>query len=126
MPDASPPEANAAPTPEARKFAEDRFHHKPIVEKYPSHLAGRPISKDPSQSSEETYRSSMSESTAMNPYAPFKSKVDWEIAKWAKFRGAGSTAFTDLLNIGGVCLIAHNSIIFFLLLTPPRLGLRVS
>ncbi|KAJ7862972.1 hypothetical protein B0H13DRAFT_1899820 [Mycena leptocephala] len=103
MLDASPPEANAAPTPEARKFAEDRFHHKPIVEKYPSHLAGRPISKDPSQSSEETYRSSMSESTAMNPYAPFKSKVDWEIAKWAKFRGAGSTAFTDLLNIGGVC-----------------------
>ncbi|KAJ7926370.1 hypothetical protein B0H13DRAFT_2229408 [Mycena leptocephala] len=45
----------------------------------------------------------MSESTATNPYAPFKSKVDWEIAKWAKFRGAGSTAFTDLLNIGGVC-----------------------
>ncbi|KAJ6616995.1 hypothetical protein B0H10DRAFT_2164530 [Mycena sp. CBHHK59/15] len=86
-------EANVAPTREARKFAEDRFHHKPIVEKYPGRLAEL----------EEKYRSSLSESTAANPYAPFKSKIDWEIAKWAKLRGSGSTAFTDLLNIDGVC-----------------------
>ncbi|KAJ6598608.1 hypothetical protein B0H10DRAFT_2324126 [Mycena sp. CBHHK59/15] len=96
-------EANVAPTREARKFAEDRFHHKPIVEKYPGRLAGRVTSTAPSQSSEEKYRSSLSESTAANPYAPFKSKIDWEIAKWAKLRGSGSTAFTDLLNIDGVC-----------------------
>ncbi|KAJ6608216.1 hypothetical protein B0H10DRAFT_2166622 [Mycena sp. CBHHK59/15] len=96
-------EANVAPTREARKFAEDRFHHKPIVEKYPGRLAGRVTSTAPSQSSEEKYRSSLSESTTANPYAPFKSKIDWEIAKWAKLRGSGSTVFTDLLNIEGVC-----------------------
>ena len=28
--------------------------------------------------------------------------MDWEIAKWAKLPGAGSTAFPDLLAIEGV------------------------
>ncbi|PPQ76921.1 hypothetical protein CVT26_001382 [Gymnopilus dilepis] len=37
-----------------------------------------------------------------NPYAPFQSRLDWEIAKWAKLRGPGSTAFTDLLAIEGI------------------------
>ncbi|KAJ7034316.1 hypothetical protein C8F04DRAFT_956537 [Mycena alexandri] len=94
-------EANTAPTREARKAAEDKFHHKPIIEKYPGRLAGRPISV-PSPSSEEIYCSALGDSAQENLYAPFKSKVDWEIAKWAKLRGAGSTAFTDLLNIDGV------------------------
>ncbi|KAJ7707896.1 hypothetical protein B0H16DRAFT_1746444 [Mycena metata] len=92
---------NPAPTREARKTAEDKFHHKPIIEKYPGRLAGRPISV-PSPSSEESYGSALGNSAQENPYAPFKSKVDWEIAKWAKLRGAGSTAFTDLLNIDRV------------------------
>ena len=38
-----------------------------------------------------------------NVWAPFASEVDWKIAKWAKLRGAGSTAFSDLLGIDGVC-----------------------
>ncbi|KAJ7841520.1 hypothetical protein B0H14DRAFT_3694203 [Mycena olivaceomarginata] len=37
-----------------------------------------------------------------NVYAPFNSKLDWEVARWAKLRGAGSTAFTELLKIDGV------------------------
>ncbi|KAH9929368.1 uncharacterized protein B0H18DRAFT_874057 [Fomitopsis serialis] len=36
---------------------------------------------------------------AVNPYAPFASRLDWEIARWAKLRGSGSTAFSDLLAI---------------------------
>ncbi|KAF8958080.1 hypothetical protein BDZ97DRAFT_1906593 [Flammula alnicola] len=35
-------------------------------------------------------------------WAPFQSKMDWEVARWAKLRGQGSTAFTDLLAIDGV------------------------
>ncbi|KAJ7707200.1 hypothetical protein B0H14DRAFT_3643699, partial [Mycena olivaceomarginata] len=73
----------------------------PVIEKYPGRLAGRSISV-PSLSSEESYGSVLGDSTRENPYAPFKSKVDWEIVKWAKLRGAGSTAFTDLLDIGRV------------------------
>lgn len=43
-------------------------------------------------------------SAAGNPYAPFTSKIDWEIARWAKLRGLGSTAFSELLAIDGVRL----------------------
>ncbi|THU78566.1 hypothetical protein K435DRAFT_824095 [Dendrothele bispora CBS 962.96] len=35
-------------------------------------------------------------------WAPFNSRMDWEIAQWAKMRGTGSTAFSDLLAIDGV------------------------
>ncbi|KAG2085581.1 uncharacterized protein F5147DRAFT_792834 [Suillus discolor] len=37
-----------------------------------------------------------------NPYHPFNSQIKWEVARWAKVRGATSTAFTDLLSIDGV------------------------
>lgn len=37
-----------------------------------------------------------------NVWAPFGSKVDWEMARWAKMRGPGSTALTELLSIEGV------------------------
>ncbi|KAF7342815.1 hypothetical protein MSAN_01997400 [Mycena sanguinolenta] len=95
-------QGRSAPTRQIRKAAEDRFHHQPIIEKYPGCYAGMPISSTRGQGSEEAYRSSFHDSAETNPYAPFKSKMDWEIGKWAKLRGAGSTAFTDLLKIGGV------------------------
>ncbi|KAJ6492474.1 hypothetical protein C8R47DRAFT_430764 [Mycena vitilis] len=91
-----------APPKAMRMAAEDRFHHKPIVEHYPGDVAGAPISTERGQSGEEKYGSSLSGSAPDNPYAPFTSKMDWEIAKWAKLRGAGSTAFSDLLNLEGV------------------------
>ena len=37
-----------------------------------------------------------------NIWVPFESKVEWEIAQWAKLRGPGSTAFTEFLEIEGV------------------------
>ena len=40
-----------------------------------------------------------------NPYAPFASQLDWDIAKWAKLRGPGSTAFGELMSIPGVCTL---------------------
>ncbi|KAJ6548325.1 hypothetical protein B0H10DRAFT_1969189 [Mycena sp. CBHHK59/15] len=92
----------AAPSWEVRKAAEDRFHHTPIIERYPSPLAGKPIKSNRGKTAEEQYESSLLGSTSDNPYAPFNSKMDWEIAKWAKLRGSGSTAFTDLLNVEGV------------------------
>ncbi|KAJ7814888.1 hypothetical protein B0H14DRAFT_3090055 [Mycena olivaceomarginata] len=91
-----------APAREIRKAAEDRFHHKPIVVKYPGNMAGKPISTTRNPTSEKAYESALKDSTLSNPYAPFTSKMDWEVAKWAKLRGAASTAFSDLLNIEGV------------------------
>ncbi|KAJ3711002.1 hypothetical protein C8R42DRAFT_596503, partial [Lentinula raphanica] len=37
-----------------------------------------------------------------NIWAPFASHMDWEVARWAKMRGSGSTAFSDLLAIEGI------------------------
>jgi len=37
-----------------------------------------------------------------NPWAPFTSEIDWKVARWAKLRGPGSTAFSELLAIEGV------------------------
>lgn len=39
-----------------------------------------------------------------NVWAPFQSKLDWEVAHWAKLRGPGSTAFTEFLKIDKVCM----------------------
>ena len=39
-----------------------------------------------------------------NLYHPFTTRLDWEIARWAKMRGPGSTAVTELLAIKGVSL----------------------
>ncbi|KIJ62538.1 hypothetical protein HYDPIDRAFT_135569 [Hydnomerulius pinastri MD-312] len=37
-----------------------------------------------------------------NPYAPFRSHMDWSFARWAKMRGPGSTAVSELLSIDGL------------------------
>ncbi|PIL28221.1 hypothetical protein GSI_09633 [Ganoderma sinense ZZ0214-1] len=44
-----------------------------------------------------------------NPYAPFASRREWEVARWAKMRGPGSTAFSDLLAIDGVAQLLELS-----------------
>ncbi|KAJ7833407.1 hypothetical protein B0H13DRAFT_2370459 [Mycena leptocephala] len=93
---------NIPPAREIRMAAEDRFHHKPIVVKYPGNTAGKPISTTRNPTSEKAYESPLKDCTSSNPYAPLTSKMDWEVAKWAKLRGAGSTAFSDLLNIEGI------------------------
>jgi hypothetical protein len=42
-----------------------------------------------------------------NLYAPFGSKLEWEIARWAKLRGPSSTAFTELMAIEGVGTLSN-------------------
>ena len=37
-----------------------------------------------------------------NIYAPFASRLDWEIARWAKSHGTTSAAVSELLKIPGV------------------------
>ena len=35
-------------------------------------------------------------------WAPFSTRMDWEVARWAKLRGPSSTALSELLGINGV------------------------
>jgi hypothetical protein len=37
-----------------------------------------------------------------NIWAPFASRMEWEVAQWAKLHGPGLTAFSEFLEIEGV------------------------
>ena len=88
---------------EARMAAEDAFRQHPVVEKYPDNHAGAPISNKKSVSKNESYAKAIN--NKHNSWAPFSSQIDWEVARWAKLRGPGSTALSDLLKIDGVSVI---------------------
>ncbi len=40
-----------------------------------------------------------------NPWRPFHNELEWQVARWAKLQGPGSTAFDELLSINGVRII---------------------
>ena len=44
----------------------------------------------------------MPENDTPNEWAPFSSRTEWELARWAKLRGPSSTAMSELLKIDGV------------------------
>ena len=72
----------------------------PFVVQFPGHLAGAPIPELHDEIHYKGYQDAIN--NPENPWAPFKSRIDWEVARWAKMRGPGSTAFSDLLGIEGV------------------------
>lgn len=56
-----------------------------------------------SKTHDDEYTSNVNVNSERNIWAPFNSKLDWEVARWAKMRGPGSTALSELLAIEGVC-----------------------
>ena len=79
--------------------------HKTYVESFPSRHAGEPIPHvQPTSSVYDQYTTKLGadSTSATNPWAPFTSQLDWEIARWAKLRGPGSNAFSELISIPGV------------------------
>lgn len=67
-------------------------------DQYPLYAAGLPVAQHTSP--DACYLHAIHGKS--NPWAPFKSQNDWEVARWAKLRGKGSNAFNDLLAIPGV------------------------
>ncbi|KAI0823223.1 hypothetical protein BC628DRAFT_1325565 [Trametes gibbosa] len=66
--------------------------------------AGAPVtlpSSVPPKWGYHTYTTSV-EGSIDNPYAPFRSEVDWKIAQWAKMRSPTSNVFSELLQIKGL------------------------
>ncbi|KAM6496353.1 hypothetical protein JOM56_009059 [Amanita muscaria] len=82
-----------------RKGAEHVLEKRPHTVAYPDN-AGVVYSTS-GLTQNQCYEGQISKSSS-NPYTPFTSKLDWEIAKWAKLRGPSSTAFTELMAIDGV------------------------
>ncbi|KAJ7602777.1 hypothetical protein FB45DRAFT_982068 [Roridomyces roridus] len=92
--DAAPPAAQpTAPS--------ERFVQKPYVTPFGGR-AGAPVANKTQTPAYTAYKSALNAIDDGNPWAPFQSRMDWEVAQWAKLRGSTSTAFTDLLGIEGV------------------------
>jgi hypothetical protein len=70
------------------------------IEPFPSVTAGTPIpGSDCGPTRFEAYQQTIGSN---NDYAPFISRLDWEIAQWAKTHKLSSSAVTKLLEIEGV------------------------
>ncbi|KAG2129636.1 hypothetical protein DEU56DRAFT_973571 [Suillus clintonianus] len=78
----------------------NRDLHAITIVQYPDARAGHPIPQADICNANAAYATVINDTA--NPYAPFASRVDWEIARWAKLRGPTSTAFSDLLGISEV------------------------
>ncbi|KAI0043845.1 hypothetical protein FA95DRAFT_1497959 [Auriscalpium vulgare] len=83
-----------------RAEAEDQLHLDPKVVPFGGQ-AGVPIAQD-AAGTYSAYQHALAGQDEANLYAPFRSKLEWEIARWAKMRGPTSTAFTELLQIDEV------------------------
>ncbi|KAF8881923.1 hypothetical protein BD779DRAFT_1675255 [Infundibulicybe gibba] len=97
-----PPPARQPSEPPAGRDADtagDVYLDEPFVETLASR-AGEPLGRRTKGSGYEGYREALAEDA--NLWAPFTSKLDWELARWAKLRGPGSTAVSDLLGIEGL------------------------
>ncbi|KAJ8496669.1 hypothetical protein ONZ45_g12368 [Pleurotus djamor] len=84
-----------------RGGAEVELQNKPFVVKFPDQNAGRVYSRTLNGGHTNEAYTTLS-GGGENLYHPFASKIDWEVAHWAKTRGPSSTAFTDLMQIEGV------------------------
>ncbi len=74
------------------------------VEHFPSEVAGQPVVlQNNLPSGYGDYQTRLPHiGGPENPYSPFANELDWSVGKWAKLRGPGSTAVSDLLEIPGV------------------------
>jgi hypothetical protein len=98
-----------------RHGAELPLHHCPYVVTFPLDSAGSTINLDELESQQQNGYQSYGEKMTWTHsqdggscvWAPFTSHIDYEVARWAKLRGQGSTASSDLLNIEGVSLCLH-------------------
>ena len=79
---------------------EEPLKSKPYIVKFAGRAGAVYSEKD--QDDNRRYLGAIGTQSNVNPYAPFASKIDWEIARWAKLRGPSSTAFTELMSIEGV------------------------
>src|SRR5271168_2480729 len=91
-----------------RGGAEVELKNRPYIVKFSKGKAGAVYTNHDRIDGNTAYISQISDPE--NPFSPFSSKIDWEIAHWVKTRGPSSTAFTELMNIEGVSVNnLHNS-----------------
>ncbi|KAJ3530821.1 hypothetical protein NM688_g7658 [Phlebia brevispora] len=88
-----------------RMRIEEALRHKVYIQHFPSEVAGQPVDVPggiPAGYAEYQSRVPGHVGDPSNIFAPFQSELDWKVARWAKLRGSGSTAVSELLEIPGV------------------------
>lgn len=85
-----------------RQAVEDGLRQQVVVDRFPLSSAGAPVEELQGSATNNAYGNTIP-FTASNLYAPFISQMDWEVARWVKLRGPGSTAASELLSTDGVC-----------------------
>ncbi|KAJ8456588.1 hypothetical protein ONZ51_g12036 [Trametes cubensis] len=101
--EATPHDASQDPSqpdrcaPGVRQQVEERLRTRTHIVAYPHPDAGARVSARTGATSNERYATEMEDDS--NIYSPFISELDWQFARWAKMRGPGSTAVTELLQI---------------------------
>ena len=118
--DAPQPVPESAPSAPSAETCERTAHPTTIPNPSPSEpklyierlsmgCPGAPLPKIISKDSYQLYEEDLhGRADADNPWTPFNGKMDWEIACWAKLRGPGSTAVSELLSIDGVSISFHH------------------
>ena len=94
---------------EERRSLDDRIQAEKPLWRDPIEVpfggeAGAAIWKE-GKSNNAKYRDMIDATENPNIWHPFRSKLEWEFARWAKMRGPGSTAVTELLKIDGVMFL---------------------
>jgi hypothetical protein len=85
-----------------RGGAEDDLQKRPFVVKFTKGKAGAVYTNQRVEGDNLNTSYTLKMANAENPYSPFSSKLEWEIAHWAKMRGPSSTAFNELMEIEDV------------------------
>lgn len=87
-------------SPAQRRDMEEALHRPARTVPFPIGTAGKPLPNR--EVGVAGYKRFSRLFRRRNPWAPFQSRIDWAVARWAKLRGPGSNAFTELLKIEGV------------------------
>ena len=107
LPPVDPVPPNSIPS--NRQESHNRLSQKPVIRLFndrPDRNAGAPLANQ-TKTSYETYQDALPNANAIpNVWALFASKIDWEIARWAKLRGPSSTALSELLRVEGVSVLS--------------------
>jgi hypothetical protein len=90
-----------------RGGAEEILQKRPFVVKFTKGRAGatfvnQHVDEDNLNAS---YTCNIANAKNPSPFSPFSSKLEWDVAHWAKMRGPSSTAFNELIEIEGVSIV---------------------
>jgi hypothetical protein len=80
----------------------------PFIEKFCG-KAGEPVERNQDHLGYVRYSRDLQSEDVPSEWAPFSSRMEWEVARWAKLRGPSSTALSELLHINGVRWLSLSS-----------------